>query len=153
MIEDGRVVHEVRYPHAVDSVWRALTDPAALASWLMPNDFVATVGQRFRFDATPGFGIVDGEVLDVDAPRLLPCRWTIEGIPTTVTFRLRVDGADTVLRLEHDGLPPDAAGSFDGGWGTKFDHDLRLALAGDRDPAAAFTDRGLVRHPDLDARP
>jgi len=153
VIEDGRVVHEVRYPHPVTAVWQALTDPAALASWLMPNDFDAAVGRRFRFDAAPGFGIVDGEVLDVDAPRLLRCRWTIDGMPTTVTFRLRADGTGTVLRLEHDGLPPGPALSFDGGWGSKLADDLGLVLAGTRDPAAAFTDRGLVRHPDLAPQP
>src|SRR5258708_14103951 len=35
------------------SVWRALTDPAELAAWLMPNDFSAREGARFRLDARP----------------------------------------------------------------------------------------------------
>jgi uncharacterized protein YndB with AHSA1/START domain len=28
-----------------DKVWKALTDPAQLARWLMPNDFEPTVGK------------------------------------------------------------------------------------------------------------
>lgn len=28
---------EVTYPHTPERVWRALTDPKALAAWLMPN--------------------------------------------------------------------------------------------------------------------
>ena len=28
-------------------VWRALTDPELLASWLMPNDFEPRVGHQF----------------------------------------------------------------------------------------------------------
>jgi uncharacterized protein YndB with AHSA1/START domain len=27
------------FPHPPEKVWRALTDPELLASWLMPNDF------------------------------------------------------------------------------------------------------------------
>lgn len=153
MIEHGRVVHEVRYQHPVPAVWHALTDRAALASWLMPNDFALAVGQRFRFDASPGFGIVDGEVLAVDPPHRLACRWVIEGRSTTVTFQLRADGPETVLRLEHDGLGPDAAASFDGGWGSKLDYDLPLVLAGERATADAIDDHGLLRHPALPLRP
>ncbi len=153
MIENGRIVHEVRYSHPVSAVWRALTDRAALATWLMPNDFAPAVGQRFRFDASPGFGIVDGEVLAVDPPHLLTCRWVTAGRPSTVTFRLRPDGPGTVLHLEHDGLGPDTATSFDGGWGSKFEHDLPLVLTGGRDQGRAVDDHGLLRHPDLPPRP
>jgi uncharacterized protein YndB with AHSA1/START domain len=153
VIENGRIVHEVRYPHPVAAVWRALTDRAALATWLMPNDFAPAVGQRFRFDASPGFGVVDGEVLDIDPPHRLTCRWVIQGRPTTVSFLLRADGPDTVLRLEHDGLGPEPAASFDGGWASKLDYDLPLVLAGGRDPARAVDHDGLVQHPELPLRP
>ncbi len=153
MIEEGRIVHEVRYPHPIADVWQALTDPAALAAWLMPNDFSLAVGRRFRFDAAPGFGIIDAEVLEVAAPHVLRCRWTIDGTPTTVTFRLDRDGAGTILRLEHEGLAAGPGASFDDGWGHKLDHDLPLVLSGSRDRGAA-TDGpdGLAHHPDLEPR-
>jgi DNA-binding transcriptional ArsR family regulator len=37
------------YPHPIEKVWAATTDPAALAVWLMTNDFELRVGKRFRF--------------------------------------------------------------------------------------------------------
>jgi len=151
VIEDGNVVHEVRYPHPVPAVWDALTDPSALAAWLMPNDFALTVGHRFRLDARPRYGMIDGEVLDVDPPRLLRCRWTIEGVPTTVTVRLHADGDGTVLHLEHVRLTPEMRPDFDGGWGQKLGTDIDLVLAGDRDPERSYVDDGLRRHSDLEA--
>jgi uncharacterized protein YndB with AHSA1/START domain len=134
VIDSDRVIHEIRYPHAVPDVWHALTDSDSLAVWLMPNDFAPVVGHRFRFDARPGFGFIDGEVLEVDPPRLLRCHWTVDGTLSTVTIQLEADGADTVLRLEHRGLAPQPRSEFDGGWGDKLRHDLGLVLAGSRDP-------------------
>jgi uncharacterized protein YndB with AHSA1/START domain len=39
-VTDDAIVHEVVYAHPPGRVWRALTDSAALADWLMPNDFL-----------------------------------------------------------------------------------------------------------------
>jgi uncharacterized protein YndB with AHSA1/START domain len=131
VIEGGRIVHEMRYPHPVQAVWHALTDPASLSAWLMPTDFVPAVGRRFTLDARPEFGFIDGEVLDIRPPHLLRCRWTVEGVPTTVTIRLQADGTGgTLLRLEHAGLPDRPGTLFDGGWGAKLTHDLELVLNG-----------------------
>jgi uncharacterized protein YndB with AHSA1/START domain len=57
-------------PYPPQKVWRALTDPGLLASWLMPNDFEPRVGHRFTFRTDPvpahGFdGIVRCEVLEL----------------------------------------------------------------------------------------
>jgi uncharacterized protein YndB with AHSA1/START domain len=150
VIDGDRIVHEVRYAHPVQAVWHALTDPKELAAWLMPNDFAAAAGHRFRLDARPGFGIIDGEVIDVEPPHLLRCRWTVEGVPSTVTIRLRPDGTGTVLRLEHADLTADQRTSFNAGWGDKLGHDLGLVLTGARDPARSRHDHGLHRHPDLE---
>ena len=131
MIDGDRIVHEVRYPHPLQAVWDALTDPVSLSAWLMPTDFAPAAGHRFRLDARPEFGFVDGEVLDVRPPHLLRCRWTIAGVPTTVTVRLRADGeGGTLLRLEHAGLPAGQDTMFDGGWGAKLAYDLELVLNG-----------------------
>jgi uncharacterized protein YndB with AHSA1/START domain len=129
MIEGERVLHEAWYPHPVDAVWSALTDPVELASWLMPNDFAAVVGGRFRLDARPEFGFIEGEVLRIEPPHLLQCRWVIEGTPTTLTIRLEADGAGTRLRLEHHGVPGQPQTAFDGGWAHKLAHDLDLVLS------------------------
>ena len=35
------------FPHPVEKVWQALTDPDALREWLMENDFEPRIGKRF----------------------------------------------------------------------------------------------------------
>jgi len=155
MIEGSRVIHEARYPHPPERVWQALTDRAELAAWLMPNDFSAREGARFRLDARPEHAEpFECEVLEIEPLRRLRTRWTVAGQPTTVTFELEADGAETVLRVEHDGLPPDEQAKFDGGWGTKFATDLGLVLDGARDPADATSGaEGLVSHPAISPGP
>ena len=130
MIDDeGGVVHEVRFAHPVERVWSAIVDPAALAQWLMPNDFEPRVGHRFHLDGGPPRGLVEAEVLDIDPPRRVQWRWMIDDVATTVTITLRADGDDTLLRLEHTDLPSDPRPRFDRGWVEKFD-DLALLLSG-----------------------
>ena len=64
------------YAHGIEDVWTALTDPHALAEWLMPTtSFEPKVGARFRFQYDPErlspTGIVDCEVLESEPPRRL----------------------------------------------------------------------------------
>ena len=154
MIEGSRVIHEARYPHPPERVWRALTDRSELAAWLMPNDFSPREGARFRFDARPAHAEpFECEVLEIDPPRRLRTRWIVGGQPTTITFELHADGADTILRVEHDGLPLDEQPDFDGGWGAKFATDLALVLDGSRDPADATSSAdGFVSHPAMSSQ-
>jgi uncharacterized protein YndB with AHSA1/START domain len=97
------------YAHPPERVWRALTDPQALAEWLMPNDFQPRVGHKFQFRAAPrgGWrGIVDCEVLEVDPPRRLSYLWQGDpkDRPTVVTWILEPTPEGTRLRLEHTGF-------------------------------------------------
>ena len=119
--DDGRVVHEARFAHSVEQVWNAIARADALAQWLMPNDFEPRVGHVFTLDAGPPRGLIDAEVLELDPPTRMQWRWTIDGVPTTVTITLRADADGTVLELEHTGLPTDPRGRFDRGWVDKFD--------------------------------
>jgi uncharacterized protein YndB with AHSA1/START domain len=123
------IIVEQTYPYSMDQVWEALTDPAALADWLMPGDFKAVVGHKveLRCDPKPGFdGVVHVEVLHVDKPKMLSYSWTMKEFtkPTIVTFTLQPtrDGG-THLRLEHKGFEG-AAGKLvhsmlKEGWGHK----------------------------------
>lgn len=147
MIDGDRVVHEARYPQPVPTVWDALTDPKALAAWLMPNDFAPVVGHRFRLDSSPGMGLIDAEVLELEAPRFLRCRWTIEGVPSEVTIRLHDDADGTRLELEHVRLNASVRPSFDGGWNEKLAQELATVLTGQRDPARSQLEDGLYRYP------
>ncbi len=101
------IVIEVVYPHPPEKVWKALTDPNALAEWLMENDFEPRVGHKFQFRTEPkgGWsGIVDCEVLELDPPRRLSYSWKSEQLDTVVTFTLEPVAEGTRLRLEHTGF-------------------------------------------------
>lgn len=97
-------------------VWRALTVPDLLAAWLGGEGIRAEVGSRFTAaeGALPSVGEVEGEVLAVEAERLLRLRWRhpadpsrVDGptLESIVTFVLSptADGG-TRLRLVHDGF-------------------------------------------------
>jgi uncharacterized protein YndB with AHSA1/START domain len=105
-----RDVHlEYEYPYPPDAVWRAITDPELMASWLMKNDFQLRVGHKFRFTAPPqpGWdGIVLCEVLEVEAPRRLVYSWkgTANKFTTRVTWTLVPTASGTRLVLDHDGF-------------------------------------------------
>ena len=131
MIWAESVVHEVTYPHPPERVWRALVDSRELALWLMPNDFVPRKGHQFTL-ACDDHGVVEAEVLDIDPPRLLRCRWTGTFGDTVVTFQLTPTGSGTRLRLEHRGWvesqQTDRDG-FDAGWTTYLTDNLAALLA------------------------
>lgn len=132
MIRDEQIEHEETYLHPPERVWRALTDPAELGVWLMPNDFAALAGHRFTFDARPGLGLIDGEVLDVEPPRLLRCRWSGVFGHTVVTFTLTPVGSGTRLRVTHagwDGKGLPHRDGFDSGWHDKLTKDLPALLS------------------------
>lgn len=103
---------DVELPHPRETVWRALTDPAALSQWLMPvTDFAPEVGRRFTVHAKPmpGWdGIVHCEVVTVDRPHTLAYTWRGSKMrtTTTVTWTLTAPSPDrTRLVLRHDGFP------------------------------------------------
>jgi len=103
------LVLEHDYPAPIDHVWRALTDRALLAEWLMDNDFTPTRGARcqFRMKPQPGFnGIIECEVLEVEAPRRLVYTWDGGGPfgKTTLLWTLQPLSIGTRLRLEHRGF-------------------------------------------------
>lgn len=98
------IVRELYLPHPPGEVWRALTERAAIAAWLMPNDFEPRVGHRFtlRTHANPrlGFdGLIHCEVLECDAPWRLVYSWVAAGVDTRVSYRLEPDGAGTRLHF------------------------------------------------------
>ena len=102
------VLHvDVDYRHAPAKVWRALTDSAALAEWLMPNDFEPRVGHEFtlRTDPAPGFdGIVHCRVLELVDQRRLSFTWRGGPLNTVITFELEPIASGTKLRVTQTGF-------------------------------------------------
>ncbi|MFB4313906.1 SRPBCC family protein [Actinomadura sp. 21ATH] len=88
---------ERRLAHPPAKVWRAVTDPAELAHW-----FPARVEAELRPGAPMRFvfpgeqatdGTSDGEVLEVDPPRVFMFRWNID----VLRFELIPDGDGCLL--------------------------------------------------------
>jgi uncharacterized protein YndB with AHSA1/START domain len=106
---------EVWFPRPQADIWVALTDPQALADWLMPNNFRPEVGHVFRFhvDPMPGFsGISECRVLEVTAPSRLVYTWlplpkvpdATPPPPMTLTWTLMPEEEGTRVVLEQTGL-------------------------------------------------
>jgi uncharacterized protein YndB with AHSA1/START domain len=113
---------EYRLPHPPARVWRALTKSWLVEQWLMSNDMVPEVGQRFVFRAQGG--LTRCAVLALEEPRLLAWRWgdgTKDGggLRTVVTWTLEPSGEGTLLRLEHAGFRAKDASAYEAmraGW-------------------------------------
>ena len=110
-------------PHPPAKVWRALTDPALLAQWLLPVfDLRLAPGAAFTFKTQPmpGWdGTVNCRVLEIDEPKRLSYSWVVGDMDTVVTFTLATTASGTRLSLVHSGFKPDQKQNFGGaryGW-------------------------------------
>ena len=109
--------------HSPEKVWRALTDPALLAEWLLPVvDLKLDPGAAFTFKAQPqpGWdGIVNCRFLEIEAQRKLSYTWVVGDIDTVVTFTLTPTASGTRLSVVQSGFRPDQKKNFGGaryGW-------------------------------------
>ncbi|WP_214627073.1 SRPBCC family protein [Paenibacillus agaridevorans] len=99
---------DFRYTTLMETVWSALTDSSKLAEWITENDFKPVLGHRFQFRHQPyeeWDGIVDGEVLIVEANSRLSYSWGTGDERQTVTWTLQnlMDG-QVNLHLEQTGF-------------------------------------------------
>jgi uncharacterized protein YndB with AHSA1/START domain len=111
-----RILRKERfYPVSPAVVWEALTNPAALMEWLMPNNFRAEVGACFEFmtDPTPvcGSGVTRCQVVELVPQTRMTWKWLRDAEagrpahpPMTVTWTLIPERAGTRLVLEQTGL-------------------------------------------------
>jgi uncharacterized protein YndB with AHSA1/START domain len=109
--------------HAPEKVWRALTEPALLAEWLLPViGLELEPGAAFTFQTQPlpGWdGIVNCRVLEVEALSKLSYAWVVGDMDTVVTFTLTPTASGTRLTLVHSGFKPNQKKNFAGaryGW-------------------------------------
>ncbi len=107
--ETQSISMELDLPHAPAKVWRALTEPALLAKWLMSTDLDPVIGKAFTFKAPsgPGWdGTVNCKMQEIEPHTRLRYSWGGGGLDdTVVTWTLtptRTGG--TLLRLEHSGF-------------------------------------------------
>ena len=96
--------------HPPEKVWRALTEPALLAEWLLPVvDLRLEPGAAFRFQtqAYPGWdGAVDCRILEIEPHRTLSYTWSVPFLETVVTFTLTPTASGTRLSLVQSGFKP-----------------------------------------------
>jgi uncharacterized protein YndB with AHSA1/START domain len=101
---------ELDLPHPPERVWRALTDPALLAQWLLPViDFQLEPGASFTFKTQPypGWdGTVSCRLVEIEAHRKLCYTWTVPFLETVVTFTLTPTESGTRLLLVQSGFQP-----------------------------------------------
>ncbi|MDI9238276.1 SRPBCC domain-containing protein [Lysobacter sp. LF1] len=153
------VLDEV-FPHASETIWKALTTGDLIARWMMaPRGFEPVVGNRFTFQTTPAGewdGLIHCQVLDVVPCERLSYRWRGGhsdnlgyGAPldTVVTWTLVKADHGTRVRLVHSGfvLPKNdtAFRNMSEGW-KKVVRNLD-AVAGDADALPASHDHA-TRH-------
>ncbi len=122
------IVVERLMPHPPEKIWRALTQGALVAEWLMDNDLQPLVGHRFNFRSKPmpqWNGVTDCEVLAADPYKRLAYSWkssgdeAADGLDTVVTWTLTPASGGTLVRMEHSGFRPEDENFYQGagfGW-------------------------------------
>jgi uncharacterized protein YndB with AHSA1/START domain len=98
---------QARFPASPAAVFRALTDPAELRSWLAEEADVDLDEGRFAFW---GRSVPQGEpgrhrLTAAEPDRLLAFTWTLDGVETAVRIELAPDADRTALALRQDPLP------------------------------------------------
>jgi uncharacterized protein YndB with AHSA1/START domain len=109
-------------PAPVERVWRALTEPKALAAWFWPERFGTTAevdlrtGGRYRIEGAPM--AVSGEYVEVDPMTKLAFtwRWDGEAHESLVTMTLTESDGGTDLLIVHERLPEAEVDSHAQGW-------------------------------------
>ena len=122
-LQTESVSFDVDLHHSPQKVWRALTDPALLAEWLLPAiGFSLEPGAAFTFNAEPqpGWdGIVQCRVIDTEEQSRLALNWVVGDIDTVVTFTLTPTASGTRLSIVQSGFKAHQRQNFGGaryGW-------------------------------------
>ncbi len=124
-LQTDAIAFEFDLPHAPEKVWRALTEPALLAEWLLPVldlRLEPEAAFTFKTQAYPGWdGTVNCRVLNVEQHKTLSYAWVVGDmeLDTVVTFTLTPTASGTRLNLVQSGFKPSQKQNFGGaryGW-------------------------------------
>jgi uncharacterized protein YndB with AHSA1/START domain len=120
LIQDGDVAtieFNRRFEASPERVWKALTDPEELRSWLSEDaTFEGPSGGAVSLDFGDG-GLITGAVQTWDPPKRLSYTWVFpDGAESQLTFELSPDGDGTILRLTHERVPAETALGYTPGW-------------------------------------
>jgi uncharacterized protein YndB with AHSA1/START domain len=84
---DGRpaVRFERHYPHPVERVWRAITDPDEVPAWFPASfEFEPWVGGRIDFSGDPNMPDAAGTILAYAPPHAFACTWGTDELHFTL---------------------------------------------------------------------
>ena len=117
------------YRHAIERVWRAVTDREALGAWLMESDFLPEAGRDFQMwcdDGEGGRKCYLCKVLEIEPPTRMLWSWLLDGRQdageTTVEFLLEEVADGTRLTIRHRGdRDTETIDKFKSGWPHKMD--------------------------------
>lgn len=121
------IAFEFELHHAPEKVWRALTNPALLAEWLLPvveQELKLEAGTAFTLKTQPypGWdGTVNCRLLEIVTHKKISYEWVVAGmgLDTVVTFTLTPSATGTRLSLVQSGFKPEQKQNFGGaryGW-------------------------------------
>jgi uncharacterized protein YndB with AHSA1/START domain len=117
------IAFELDLHHPPEKVWRALTEPALLAEWLLPVvdlKLEPKAAFTFRTQAYPGWdGTVNCRVIEIEPHSKLSYTWTVPFLDTVVTFTLTPTASGTRLSVVQSGFKPNQKREFGGaryGW-------------------------------------
>ncbi len=95
---------EHRYKHNINDVWNAISSAEEISAWFIKADFKAEVGYDYTF--THESTVIEGKVLEASPVHTLVYTWIVKGtgVETTVRWKLKEEGDETVLNIEHSGI-------------------------------------------------
>ena len=131
--DPGTFRRELRIEASPDLVFTYFTDPAKMARWMgIEHKLDAVPGGVFHVDVNSR-DVAVGEYIEVDPPRRAVFTWGWQDnqhVPpgsTTVEVDLVPDGAGTIVRFAHHGLPGGPSDPHVAGWTHYLD---RLEIVG-----------------------
>ena len=84
------------YDTTVDDLWDAITTPERLARWFLPVHGDLTPGGRYQLEGNAG-----GTITRCERPTAFDVTWEFMGGTSWVNVRLRPEGKNAQLTLEH----------------------------------------------------
>ena len=111
---------ERRYAHAIEKVWRALTDPARLEDWMGRARVEPHVGGRYEL-MLDGPHPMTGRILVWEPPQTLEVSWRNADAPDSIIrYALTRDSEGTRMIFTHTHMPYASSALMLPGWHVLF---------------------------------
>jgi len=125
-MNSDKIVKQQTFPHAIQTVWNAISNGSEISNWFLKADFKPEVGYNYTFlSPDPHCKPIIGTVLKA-TPYTLSYTWIEKGndVETTVEWTLEtLQNGYTQLTLVHSGISnyegikaSEMMQSFDVGW-------------------------------------